>query len=235
MPPGPPPTPPPPYQGGPYQAPPYPAPPSPPGRSESVQFQPESADVSLLARSGSVPVAQLTRFRRAWYYERGFVAAYAPLCDGPCTLSLPPGEHHLALSKDGGRAVPAEPVYITGPSTLHAEYSDHSAMRAAGIVIGLAGITAGIVMFAEAVGTRQVCDASGCYAADKVNGGLVVGGIVTILVSSIVGSALALQRDSAFITVTPLGMSPTARARESGDVLAGAFGPPQGAGLTARF
>jgi hypothetical protein len=203
--------------------------------SESVQFDPESANLSLLARSGTVPVSQLTRFRRVWYYERGYAAAYAPLCEGPCTLTLARGEHRLALSKDGGRAVPAEPVFIPGPSRLHAEYDDHSGMRTAGIVVGLGGLAAGIVMLAESVGTRQVCDASGCYAADHLNGGLVAGGIVTILVSSIVGSVLALQPDRAFITVTPLGLSPTARARESGDVLARAFGSPQGAGLTARF
>ncbi len=230
----PPPPPPPPYQASPFQAPP-PQPFTPPGQAEAIQFEPESPDVALLTRSGVVPVSRLTRFRRTWYYERGLVAGYAPLCDGPCTVALPRGEHHLALSKGGGHAVPAPPVFVDRPSTLHAEFADRSGVRAAGVVVGVAGIVGGIVMFAEAVGTRQVCDPSGCYEADRVNGGLVAGGVVTILVGSIVGSILALQPDRAYLTVTPLTLSPTGRARESGDALTGAFGPPQGAGLTVRF
>ena len=230
-----------------YGAPPG-APPPPPmggrgraaGGGAEVRFEPDEPDLQLYNMSGGVPVERM-RWHRGWWgggYSVGYGWApnYEPLCDQACATRLPVGPHHLALSKNGGRLVPAYgPAFIQGPSLLRASYSDHSAERAAGWVIGIGGLVGGIVMIAVSASDDTRCDADGfCSRHETVDGPLLVGGIGVLLASGIVGGILAAQRDEAHISVEPLRLSSDGGLRESLAAM-GAETHPQGAALALHF
>jgi hypothetical protein len=206
----------------------------PTGPTEEVRFDPAEPGLTLMIRTGEVPVASLRRYRYVWYYERGLEPVYTPVCEGPCATRVSPGEYHVALSKDGGRPVPAGVVPLREPATLRGDFVDHSALRVTGTVVGLAGLVGGIAMIIAGVGSEQICNANDCYSQDRLDGGLVGGGIGVIVVSAVVGSVLALQRDEARVRISPLRLgagAPGALGREAPM----AAGAPQGLGLTARF
>jgi hypothetical protein len=209
-----------------------------PARGEEVRFEPSEPGLALLMRTGEVPMRRLTRFRYAWYYEHGHAPVYAPVCNAPCATELVPGEYHFALSKDGGRPVPAASGVLSGPAVLRADYIDKSGVRTAGAVIGIGGLIGGIVMIVASVGSDQVCnDAGSCYPHDNVNGTLLGGGIAVLLGSAILGSILGLEHDEAHLTIEPLRqgtLGPGAVGKESARNDLGAS-PIQGAGLTLRF
>jgi hypothetical protein len=232
------PPPPPPPPGGPYYAP--PSPPGPPGvapapgRLEQVRFEPDDPDLALMVRTGEVPFRHVQRFRHVWYYERGFAPVYSPACEGPCTTELAAGTYHLALSKDGGRAVPAGGAVVNGPSTIHATYDDRRGIRIVGGIVLVGGIIGGVVMIVASVtGQSQTCDGYG-DCTTQVNAPLLVGGIGVVVASAVVGTILASQRDSAHIMVTPLTM-PTVGALKESPMAAIGAAPAQGAALTVRF
>ena len=177
---------------GPGAPPPYPVPRASAARLEEVRFEPDAPELALMTRTGEMPVQSLQRFRHVWYYERGFVPIYSPVCDGPCTTQLPAGTYHFAIAKDGGRAVPAGGVALQGPATIRASYDDRSGVRIAGDVILVAGIVGGIAMVVASA-DHKTCDDFGC--SSDVNGALLGGGIAVIIGSAIVGTILASQRD----------------------------------------
>ncbi len=211
------------------------------GATTEVQFEPDAPGVSLLNFSGGVPFERIGYgrgwYHHGWYGRLAWAPVYSPVCNQPCMAHLAPGEYHLALAKEGGPAVPApEPVVIGGPSTIHAYYTDRSALRATGWVVSIAGIVGGIVMIAASASSEDVCDADGnCYRHETVNAPLLAGGIGVLVVSGIVGSILAFQRDEAHITVEPLTLPAVGAMRESPLAALGAEAPPQGAALSIRF
>jgi len=243
----PPPPPPPPQGGTPYYAPPAPppgapyyapppGPPAAPGRLEQVRFEPDDPDLALMVRTGEMPVRRVQRFRHVWYYERGFVPIYSPACEGPCTTELAAGTYHLALAKDGGRAVPAGGAVVNGPSSIHATYDDRRGTRIVGGIVLVGGIIGGIVMIVASVeGQSQTCNGNGDGGCTvQVNGPLLAGGIGVVVASVVVGTILASQRDHAHIMVTPLTM-PTVGALKESPMAALGAAPAQGAGLTLTF
>jgi hypothetical protein len=169
--------------------------------------------VELLGAAGAVPYVQYGYHRRWWgwrgYGRVGWARSYTPICQQPCVTRFGLGPHHLALSKEGGPAVPVEePVVVQGPSLLRASYDDRSALRVTGWVVGITGIVGGIVMIASSSRSELFCDPSGlCYRQDTSSGPLLAGGIALIVVASITGGVLASQRDSAHISVEPLRLS----------------------------
>jgi hypothetical protein len=202
-------------------------------RPETVRYEPEESGVSILTRSGTTAVVTERRWRHGWYYGVGAAALYTPLCQGPCQITLSTGAYDMALSKNGGGPVHTdEPVVIDGPSTLRAEYVDHSGLRLAGTVIGLGGIVTGVVLLVVAASNRETtCDVNDyCTRTSDVNDGLVVAGVATILGSAIIGSVLALQRDQAHVFVSPLMLG---NIRELGGMAA--LAPPQGGTIGLRF
>jgi hypothetical protein len=112
-------------------------------------------------------------------------------------------------------------------------YADRSGLRAAGWIIGIAGLVGGIVMIVASADGPEVCDVYG-NCERQVDGALLAGGIGVIVATGIVGSVLAFQRDTAHITVEPLS-SPVGIRRESPLAAAGTLGGVHGAALTVRF
>jgi hypothetical protein len=238
-----PPPPPPGYGSAPNYAPPPPSAPPPrrarPG-AEQVRFEPEQPDLQLLSMSGGMPVERFHPYRRWWgwggHYSYGWAPVYSPVCDQACATSFEPGPYRLALSKNGGPPVPAyEPAFIQGPSVIRGAYTDRSGLRAAGWVIGIAGVVGGIVMIAASARTEDVCDPDGfCERRETANGPLLVGGIGVLLASGITGGVLAAQRDEAHISIEPLRLASFGKLRESLAAL-GAETHPEGAALALHF
>lgn len=204
------------------------APPGAPLPIESVHFEPDEPELTLLVQRGQTPYRSLQRFRYTWYYERGVAALYAPVCDGPCTTQLAQGAYHFALSRDGGKVVPAGVVVVDGPSTLRATYEDHRGGRTLGGIIFAGGVVGGGVMVVAGV------------AHSGTDGPLLASGIGVFLAGVIVGTIFASQSDSAHVTVTPLAL-PSVGQRES-YIAALASAPataapaaPQGAAVTVTF
>jgi hypothetical protein len=217
----------------PQYAPPPPVP-RPVPRGETTRFETDDADVALMMKTGEMPYRHVERFRRVWYVERGFTPAYSPICEGPCTTALAPGEYHLALSKAGGRAVPAGAVVLNGPSTIHGYYEDHSAERILGGVLVVGGIVGGIVMIVVSA-SDATCDSDTGECSQTVNGPLLAGGIGTIIGGAIIGGILAAQKDTAHIMVTPLGMVGVGAQKETPMAALNAEPPPQGLAFGVKF
>jgi hypothetical protein len=193
-----------------------------PSQLDAMRFEPEEPELALMIKSGEMPYRNLQRFRYTWYYERGVVALYAPICDGPCATQLVQGAYHVALSKRGGKPVPAGIAVVDGPSTLRASYEDHSGERLFGGITFAAGVTGGIVMTVAGV-THSPTD-----------GPLLAGGIGVFLGGAILGTIFASKTDAAHVTVTPLTL-PAVGRRESPIAAFGGAAMPQGASVTVTF
>jgi hypothetical protein len=150
---------------------------------------------------------------------------------------MQPGEYRLALSKDGGRAVPSlSPAIVQGPSVIHGAYVDRSGARAGGLVLGFGGTAAGIIMVALSAKSDDVCDSTSgyCYRKTTFNTPLAAGGVAVFIGSVIIGSILATQRDEAHISVTPL-LGLNRLEAEPAPAVASIVPAVQGAALTMRF
>lgn len=206
-----------------------PAPSPPPGpQPNEVRFEPDESDLTLLRLSETGPVERVFTYD----YERWY-ALYSPVCHGACATRLEPGAYRLALAK-GGRIVPVPgPVVVGGPATLHGEYIDRSALRAAGLIIGVAGTIGGFVMVVVAANNGADCDFNGiCVSRGTTDGGLLAGGVALLVASVVAGSILTFQKDSARITVEPLVLG-----RAAGERALTALGAsqPQGGAVALHF
>jgi hypothetical protein len=199
-------------------------------RTADVRFDADEPGVSLLMHTGAMPVERVTVFRHGWWYERGYKPLYAPVCEGPCVVQLAQGSYQFALAKREGRPVAAaQAIVVDGPLVLHGTYVDRGPLRAAGVILGVAGAVGGVIMIVASVhcgDTAGVCSARG-----SVDGPLLAGGIGVLVGSTVLGSVLLTQRDSASFALTPLvGVV----SRPESTALSAAR-PAQGAALTLRF
>jgi hypothetical protein len=176
-------------------------PPRPP--SNEVRFEPVEPNVALYRLSAAAGVAPLAPPAYAGWY-----AFYDPVCPGPCTTRLAPGAQRLALAREGHIVPVRGAVVLDGPATLRAEYIDHSALRSAGLIIGVAGAVGGFVMVVASANNGAVCDINGfCLSTGTTNVPLLISGVSLLVGSAVVGSILSFQGDSARITVEPLNLS----------------------------
>ncbi len=213
------------------------------GARAEVRFEPDDPGVQLLTLSGAMPFEQIGYVHHGWwrphgyYYGYGVAPVYSPLCEGTCSLQLMPGPYHLALAQSGGTIVPVEgPTLIGGPSTIHAQYVDRSGLRTTGVVVGVVGAVAGIIMIIDSYHDHYECDAYGdCYEHSDVNGPLVAGGIGVLVGSAIVSAVLISQRDEAKISVTPLRLLSMGTRRESGFLPPSLRTQPEGAMVSIPF
>lgn len=213
-----------------------------PERAEDVRFEPDQPGLRMMALRSEIPVEHIGGFRHGWWVERGYLPVYAPLCDAPCGARLEPGVYHLAVSKEGGRPVPAsEPAVIRGPSTVHSEYVDNAGVRALGFTVAIVGAIGGVVMIAASATNETTCDPNSglCASNERIDGPLLGGGIAVLVGSVIVGSILGSRHDVAHVFVEPLSLGAPTSKRESGPVAltmpVGTIPAPQGATIGMRF
>ncbi|HSY21720.1 MAG TPA: hypothetical protein VK841_06380 [Polyangiaceae bacterium] len=173
------------------------------GRAESddgvpVHVVTNDPDLTLLVESSQATAGYWT------------AKGYKDLCIAPCGTALPVGTYHMALSSHGGRPVPVgEPVQLQGPSTLQAWYESRVGTRVAGIVITALGGAGGLALIiaGEFHMTNGDCtaDSGSCTLATlSPDTGLMLAGVATLVVGTIIGVTLILQHDQATIQVVPL-------------------------------
>ena len=211
--------------------------------SVQARFEPDEAGLQLLALTAEVPFPRVAYVRHGWWHPHGYYMGmglahvYAPLCDGPCNVQLMRGPVHLALSKEGRAPVAIEdsPTWVRGPATLKAHYVDRSGTRTAGGVVGIVGTVGGLVMILSSFHEHRGCDAYGvCYQRDDVNGPLLASGLGVFFGSAIASAIMIWQRDEARLTLTPLYVSNSNRARRDSKPQLASRGLP-GAALTLSF
>ena len=203
-----------------------------------VRFDSDAPGVQLLVHAGVVPFERhYWGYHYGGWYHRGYAPVYSPVCEGPCAVPMPPGHYRFALAKDGGPLVPIDfPVLIRGPAEIRGHYVDRSGTRTAGVLVGIGGTLAGVVMLAASEGHERVCDNFGaCYQRSTTDGTLVAGGIGVLLGSIIVGAVLVSQRDEATISVRPLVMGALGESRALTATVPIAIRPPQGGTLALSF
>jgi hypothetical protein len=154
-------------------------------------------DLALLVESSQATAGYLT------------AKGYRDVCIAPCGAVLPAGTYHMALSSHGGRPVAvSEPVQIEGPSTLQTSYESRAGTRAAGIVItALGGATGLVLIIAGELHTTNECTAgsdSCTFPTLSPDTGLMLAGVATLVVGTLIGVTLILQHDQSTVQVVPL-------------------------------
>ena len=175
------------------------------GGDTPIHFVPASPDLVLSVRQGEVSqTGRVLALRTIEYYGTTYKPIYETVCEGDCTRTFALGTQRLALGKKGGTPTEAaDPILVSGPSTLRGEYIDRGAQRTAGAVIGIVGGVGGL-----GVGGYEL------FSGNSTAIGLA--GLGVMVTSLIVGSLLALAKDETFFTLTPLATGAAKPLRESG-------------------
>jgi hypothetical protein len=122
------------------------------------------------------------------------------VCGRECELVLKPGRYRAALGHGAADPELVDDIVIRSPAVLEGAYSSSSNTRAAGVVVlgvGLAS-AAGMMALGFAYGS------SDSDALDELSGPTVVSGIVTGLVSLLIGVPLVLVGDDVELHVGPM-------------------------------
>jgi hypothetical protein len=170
-----------------------------------VTFESSEPDLEIQRRAGtSVGVYQAGR-----YSGVALIGHYDPICIAPCTAQLPPTTLRLAVSHAGGSPVEAaEPVRLTGPSRVQADYVSRKGTRVAGLVVMGAGlVVGGSLLYLGLSKTERKCTEfygqTSCDDQRAVDMPLFLAGTTTMLVGSLVGVWLSLQPDTVSFQVAP--------------------------------
>jgi hypothetical protein len=180
----------------------------------------------------------------SWATTGGVTAhGYARICTSPCSLTMPVGTQHFALSRGNDSPRPVQdPVTVEQSSTLHAAWQSRSGSRLAGILLLAIGIPAGAVTAGAgfAVGyADSTCNQPGCYGTPRALTWLGAG---VALASALGGAILVTRRDIPSIQVTPFAAPPAqggatpaaAPIGTNADMRRTALGTA-GLGVTVRF
>jgi hypothetical protein len=145
--------------------------------------------------------------------RKGGDISYEPLCVTECDTRLPPGPYDFKLTQPhGNTSWQADGLYdIDGESQIDARLASRRSSRiAGGVVLGL-GVITGVTLFGVGLKARademKVCRDSSLYPdckgdAEKTGTPLIAIGVVTALVSAIVGGVLAARKDRFDVSVT---------------------------------
>lgn len=167
---------------------------------------------------------------------------YARVCTAPCDVTLAAGTYRLALSQPGSSPLePAAPATIQGPSTVTGAYTNHRGLRIAGwSMMGLGVFVGGLLAIEAATQARSCLDpynssgSGGC--GQRPDAGPYWIAAAAFGAVAVVGLVLALQHDSASITVTPIDAAFLAAPprRERAELTLPAGSAP-GLGVVARW
>jgi hypothetical protein len=190
-----------------------PAPPPPPPASStgaaSLALTANTDDVTFSIKTGEAEFSGAGFAGGRAVYVSGTADAYSTICTAPCTTSLTLGTHRMGLTQGGGHVVPAEEaVTITGPGKLEGTYTSRLGVRAAGLVVLIAGVGGGTALMLAGMKADHHCDPSViqgeapfCY--DRADTTMLGEGLGISLVGTLVGWILLSVRDGATIDFTP--------------------------------
>lgn len=117
---------------------------------------------------------------------------FRPLCRAPCETTLPPGNHQLALARGDDTPIPAPSLDITGPATLHGEYTDNTAIRVAGWTTLVVGVAAGLSLMMFPLFDDNLLGSDELYVFLGIGGGIAI-------VAAIIGAPLGFVEDATTI------------------------------------
>jgi hypothetical protein len=144
-------------------------------------------DVSGLARPGVA------------FHAVGSLGEVERVCLAPCEAHLD-GKQWLALSLDGADPIEAsEPVNLSPGAVVEGEYASRSGTRSAGwIILGL-GLPSGAATIASGAGLAS----SEEYDTRRTGRAIVIGGISTVVISTVVGLVMGLWGDDVHVHTRP--------------------------------
>ncbi len=155
----------------------------------------DTVHVQVTAEQDRISLHEVTGTAAATGWHGDHVATFQMfsfnrLCGVPCTLELPRGSHHFALSQGNGGVVPGPQMDILRDGTLSAHYVDRGPLRLGGWLTFLGTSLGGLAWMLTPIFTTDIT------ASDDWLYGLVGGGVL-MAVGEIVGLILAFQGDSA--------------------------------------
>ncbi len=198
-----------------------------------MRFEANEPDVQFQLRTGQSQTAGVGWGWRSTYSFAAQATDYTTICTAPCSGSLPTGTHRIGLSHNGKTIVePDDPVVITGSGTLHGTYTSHLGLRVTGLVVNLASIAVGITLMVTAIHGAE-CTGNVCSEGSVDDTKLGVG-VGVLIVGSIVGSVLMIQKDTADISFVPMTPVASSGSKELAVLRAPGL-QPQGMALQFRF
>jgi hypothetical protein len=178
------------------------------GRSEhrvnaasSAAIRPRDAQIHFVADQPRVRFHRLTGTGSATItgsWARLDARHYDVICSAPCTTTISPGTHTLALTLGDRSPVEVkEPLVVGGDARVSGIYHSRRGLRVAGWLLWAAGLVAGSAMMAANIGNDSLLDQN-----EERDYSLTIGGAVVMGVTSIAGLIMAFQRDKAEIQVS---------------------------------
>jgi len=154
----------------------------------------------------------------ATFYERADVVtvsgprgpsfgySYRTICTAPCRAAVAPGAHAFALGYKGSEPHEASSQTIDAENThVYGNYVNRSGVRTAGFVtLGVGAATSLAVFTVGAAQGQNVCQGNApCQHVPGPDGSTFGAAIGVLLVSAVVGFALAAQPDQVKVSLQP--------------------------------
>jgi hypothetical protein len=208
-----------------------------PATATRVHFETATPETAFLVRFEDAKVGGWSEVR-----PTDDAPGYARVCTVPCDATLAAGTYRLALSQEGRSPLePAEPVTIQGPSTVTGAYTSHRGLRIAGWSLMSVGVVVGSILAVAAATRAPNCvypngTQASAICGERPDPGPYWGAAAAFGAAAVVGLVLALQHDSASITVTPMNAGfLVAPPRREGAELTLPTGSAPGLGVVARW
>ena len=149
------------------------------------------------------------------FARKGGDDGYTGICANDCETQLPAGPYEFQLRNTSGSIYDVDSMFdVDQSSRVDALLSSRRPARIAGGIVLGGGVLTGAILLGRGLAmradARDGCDAAGDIAppdcgeeADKVGRGRIIGGVLTALLSTIVGAILVSRRDQLSVTVEP--------------------------------
>jgi hypothetical protein len=121
------------------------------------------------------------------------------VCGEQCEFDIGEGRYRAALSQGARDPVEVDDIVVRTPAVVEGYYSSNATTRAAGAVILGVGLASAAGLIAMGIGYNEVGGTT-----DDVAGPTIVGGVVSGLLSLVIGIPMAMTGDDAVVHVRPM-------------------------------
>lgn len=121
------------------------------------------------------------------------------VCGEQCEFDIGEGRYRAALSQGARDPVEVDDIVIRTPAVVEGFYSSNSSTRAAGAIIMGVGLASAAGLVAMGIGYNEVGGAT-----DDLAGPTIVAGVVSGLLSLVIGIPMAMTGDDAVVHVRPM-------------------------------
>jgi hypothetical protein len=154
-----------------------------------------------------------------------FARGFERMCTAPCEVSLPAGTETLAISRVNGTPVTAESVTIPpGTSEVRGRFESRRGLNIAGWMIAAGSAVGGTLLLVNSFGKEQKCYSFGCEEQTKLNGPMMIAGVVILCAGVPIGVGLGVVGPKPIVEVNPAsGAASNPRSVARGLTLHGTF------------